>query len=360
MSAAAVLLEHARAIARQAGLDAEVASAYGNLGSNSVELFHLEQAERYLADGHRLCRRARPGHRTACYMVGWLAVAHLYRGRWPEAAAAAAEVLHARRFQQCPLGGAGRARSPPGAAGRRRRPAAAGRGARARRWRWGEFQLIGAGPRRPRRGRLAGRRPRAHAGRGRGGLPAGRAEAAPLAGRRAGLLALAGRRRPTRRPTGSPRRSRSRSPATGARRPRPGSGWAAPTKRPARWPMATTRRRAQRAGDLRAARRAAGGGRPAPRACAPAARRASRAARGRPRARTASASPPASWRSSTCWPRAEQRRDRRTALHHAQDGGPPRLGGPGEARRPLPRGRRQPGPPAPPPPMRYREHRALI
>ena len=44
-------LERARAIAQQAGLDSEVARAYGNLGSHSVELFHLDQAERYLADG---------------------------------------------------------------------------------------------------------------------------------------------------------------------------------------------------------------------------------------------------------------------------------------------------------------------
>lgn len=84
-------LEHARAIAQRAGLDPDVARAYANLGSNSVELFRLDQAERDLADGLAYAaERDLDTYRR--YMMGWLAVTHLYRGRWPEAAAAA-EVL---------------------------------------------------------------------------------------------------------------------------------------------------------------------------------------------------------------------------------------------------------------------------
>jgi DNA-binding CsgD family transcriptional regulator len=87
-------LEHARAIAHRAGLDSDVARAYANLGSNSVELLHLDQAERSLADGLAYAaERDLDTYRR--YMVGWLAVTHLYRGRWPEAAAAAADVLRA-------------------------------------------------------------------------------------------------------------------------------------------------------------------------------------------------------------------------------------------------------------------------
>jgi DNA-binding CsgD family transcriptional regulator/tetratricopeptide (TPR) repeat protein len=85
-------LERARVIAHRAGLDSEVARAYANLGAQSVELFHLDQAERDLADGLAYAaERDLDTYRR--FMVGWLAVAHLLRGRWPEAAAAAAEVL---------------------------------------------------------------------------------------------------------------------------------------------------------------------------------------------------------------------------------------------------------------------------
>src|SRR6185437_4388996 len=41
----------ARAIAAGAGLDATLVGIFANLGSNSVELFHLDQAERTLNEG---------------------------------------------------------------------------------------------------------------------------------------------------------------------------------------------------------------------------------------------------------------------------------------------------------------------
>jgi DNA-binding CsgD family transcriptional regulator len=85
-------LERARAVADAAGLDASVGSAYANLSSNSIELFHLDAGERYLAEG--LAYSAdRDLDRTRLYMVGWLAMSHMYRGRWDDAAIAAAEVL---------------------------------------------------------------------------------------------------------------------------------------------------------------------------------------------------------------------------------------------------------------------------
>jgi DNA-binding CsgD family transcriptional regulator len=85
-------LEHARSIAQAAGLDSDVARAYGDLGSISIELFHLERAERYLADGLAYATE-RDLERSRLYMVGWLAAAHFFRGRWPDAAATAGEVL---------------------------------------------------------------------------------------------------------------------------------------------------------------------------------------------------------------------------------------------------------------------------
>jgi DNA-binding CsgD family transcriptional regulator len=85
--------EHARTIAHQAGLDSEVARAYGNLGSHSVQLFHLDEAERCLSEGLAYTTE-RDLDRTRLFIVGWLAALYVLRGRWPEAAAAAADALH--------------------------------------------------------------------------------------------------------------------------------------------------------------------------------------------------------------------------------------------------------------------------
>jgi DNA-binding CsgD family transcriptional regulator len=88
-------LEHARAIAQKVGLDAAVARAYANLGSGAVRIFQLDQAEHDLAAGLAYCS-ARDLDRLSRHMIAWLAVVHLYRGRWTEAAAAATEILDAR------------------------------------------------------------------------------------------------------------------------------------------------------------------------------------------------------------------------------------------------------------------------
>jgi predicted ATPase/DNA-binding CsgD family transcriptional regulator len=84
--------ERARSIATQAGLDSTLVNIFANLGSNSVELLHLDQAERTLDEGLAFCAD-RDFDRMRRYMLAWLAMAHLYRGRWAEAATAATEAL---------------------------------------------------------------------------------------------------------------------------------------------------------------------------------------------------------------------------------------------------------------------------
>ena len=220
-------------------------------------------------------------------MVGWLAATHLYRGRWPRPPAPPPPSLARRTPTEWPLGCPARARPAPGATGRRHRFAAARRGARVGTVD-GRVPAHRAGPRRPRRGRLAGRRRGGHLRRGRGGLPDRRPEAAYLGGRRVGLLALAGRRRRLaagldRGPFLAPDRRR-----LAGRRGRVGAA-GLPVRAGARAGRRRRRGSGAGAGDLRPPRRPAGGGRGCGARCGPAARRASRAARGRPHAPTGSA-----------------------------------------------------------------------
>jgi DNA-binding CsgD family transcriptional regulator len=85
-------LEHARDLARDAGLDAAAARAYGDLSAISVALLRLERAEQYLSDGLTYTAD-RDLDRTRRYMLAWFAAAQLLRGRWLEAASSADEVL---------------------------------------------------------------------------------------------------------------------------------------------------------------------------------------------------------------------------------------------------------------------------
>jgi DNA-binding CsgD family transcriptional regulator/tetratricopeptide (TPR) repeat protein len=85
-------LEHARDLARDAGLDAAVARAYGDLGAISVALLRLERAEQYLSDGLTYTAD-RDLDRTRLYTLAWFAAAQLLRGRWLEAVSSANEVL---------------------------------------------------------------------------------------------------------------------------------------------------------------------------------------------------------------------------------------------------------------------------
>jgi DNA-binding CsgD family transcriptional regulator len=85
-------LERARTIALEAGLDSLVGSAYANIGSTEVELLHLDRAELELGAGLAFTAD-RDLDRVRLYMLAWLAIVHVCRGRWVEAAAAATEVL---------------------------------------------------------------------------------------------------------------------------------------------------------------------------------------------------------------------------------------------------------------------------
>jgi DNA-binding CsgD family transcriptional regulator len=87
-------LERARAIAHNAGLDADVARSYANLGSSLVQLFDLDQAEHYLIEGLAYASE-RDLDTYWRYMLGWMAVTHVHRGRWAQAESAAREVLRA-------------------------------------------------------------------------------------------------------------------------------------------------------------------------------------------------------------------------------------------------------------------------
>ncbi|MEZ4570100.1 MAG: LuxR C-terminal-related transcriptional regulator [Thermomicrobiales bacterium] len=85
-------LERSVRMARDAGLDESVASAYGNLGSASGEIYDFEQADHYLEEGIAYCiERDLDFERN--YMQAWLALSHLHQGRWSRASAIASTLL---------------------------------------------------------------------------------------------------------------------------------------------------------------------------------------------------------------------------------------------------------------------------
>jgi DNA-binding CsgD family transcriptional regulator len=78
------LLERSLTIAREAELPSRIASALGNLGSASGELYHFPEAERYLTAGiFYSAVRDQDIHES--YQQAWLGLVHLYQGRWGEA-----------------------------------------------------------------------------------------------------------------------------------------------------------------------------------------------------------------------------------------------------------------------------------
>jgi DNA-binding CsgD family transcriptional regulator len=87
-------LEHVREIGLRLGFDSDVARTYGEFGWNCVRLFRLDEAEQSLAAGLDFtAERDLDFYRY--FMLGSMALAHLSRGRWSEAATAAEEVLRA-------------------------------------------------------------------------------------------------------------------------------------------------------------------------------------------------------------------------------------------------------------------------
>ncbi|GGR15415.1 helix-turn-helix transcriptional regulator [Deinococcus ruber] len=86
------LLKRSLTLARTAGLDSRVASAYSNLGSGYGEIYRFAQADAALAEGIAFCRD-RDLDAGRLYMEAWQALTHGYQGRWPDATAVAASVL---------------------------------------------------------------------------------------------------------------------------------------------------------------------------------------------------------------------------------------------------------------------------
>jgi DNA-binding CsgD family transcriptional regulator len=85
-------LERSLVIARQAGLDDHVASAYDNLGSGLGEVYQFALAVPYLLAGIAYCTE-RDLDFSRSYQTSWLALCHVYQGRWSEAGEVAASVL---------------------------------------------------------------------------------------------------------------------------------------------------------------------------------------------------------------------------------------------------------------------------
>lgn len=84
-------LERGLTLSRAAGLDSGVAGAYGNLGSGTGEMYRFSLAERYLSEGIAFCAERDLDYQRF-YMTSWLALCHLYQGRWSAAADVAASV----------------------------------------------------------------------------------------------------------------------------------------------------------------------------------------------------------------------------------------------------------------------------
>jgi DNA-binding CsgD family transcriptional regulator len=85
-------LLRAKELAAAHGLDYHAAMALGNLGSACGEVHRYREAQGYLEEGIALCTRHDLDH-SRCYMESWLALVHLHRGRWNDAASLAQGVL---------------------------------------------------------------------------------------------------------------------------------------------------------------------------------------------------------------------------------------------------------------------------
>jgi DNA-binding CsgD family transcriptional regulator/tetratricopeptide (TPR) repeat protein len=85
-------LEHGLAIAREHGLDTDIASLLTNLGSSHGEVYRFEIADHYLSEGIAFTRE-RDLDGWYWYLVAWLALVRLYQGKWDELAELAASVV---------------------------------------------------------------------------------------------------------------------------------------------------------------------------------------------------------------------------------------------------------------------------
>lgn len=85
-------LEQSLQFALAVGADYGAGDAYGNLGSGFGEMYQLEDADLYLAEGIAYCSE-RDLDFQRLYMLSWQALSHCYQGRWSEAAEVARAVL---------------------------------------------------------------------------------------------------------------------------------------------------------------------------------------------------------------------------------------------------------------------------
>lgn len=110
-------LQRSIAVAREHGMEPLISSALGMLGTGSAELLEFERSESYLrehiafAEEHDLWPQ---------YSRSWLALVHVYRGRWDEGTALAEDVLahqHEPVSRVCALVAIGRVRARRGEPG---------------------------------------------------------------------------------------------------------------------------------------------------------------------------------------------------------------------------------------------------
>ncbi len=87
-----VELERSLALAREAGLEADIVAALSNLGTAHGEVYCFAPAERYLTEGIAYSAE-RDLDRWHWYMVAWLALIRLVQGRWTEATDLVGSVL---------------------------------------------------------------------------------------------------------------------------------------------------------------------------------------------------------------------------------------------------------------------------
>ena len=85
-------LEQSLHLAREAGLESDVAAAFSNLGSAYGEIYQFALAEHYLTEGIAYAAE-RDLDRWHWYMVAWLALTRFFQGRWTEAASLAGSVI---------------------------------------------------------------------------------------------------------------------------------------------------------------------------------------------------------------------------------------------------------------------------
>ncbi len=85
-------LERSLELSRDIAHDSGVASAYGNLGSASGEMYQFSLATRYLTEGIAFATEHDLDFEQ-WYMVSWQALCHLYQGRWSEATEDASAVV---------------------------------------------------------------------------------------------------------------------------------------------------------------------------------------------------------------------------------------------------------------------------